>query len=64
MKLEIPNWSDRQRELSALVFLPNDHRNWSPTSGSSDVPAFWYGETELPYEGHQERPGLRDTWMN
>jgi hypothetical protein len=52
MELEISNWGDRQRELRALIFLPNYLRNRSPTSGNSDIPALWYGETEFPYEGH------------
>jgi hypothetical protein len=64
MELEISNRSDRQRELRALVFLPDDHRGRGPMSGDSDVPALWYGETEFPYEGHQQRPDLYDTEMN
>ena len=61
--LEISNWRDRQRELRALIFLPNDNGNQNPRSGSSDVPALRYGKTEFPYEGHQERLDLRDTSM-
>jgi hypothetical protein len=64
VKLGISDWSDRQRELRTLIFLSDDHRNRNPMSGSSDVLAFWYREGEFPYEGHQERPGLRDTWMD
>ena len=64
VRLEISDRSDRQRELRALVFLPDDRRNQHQSSDSSDVPAFRYGETEFSYEGHQERPDLRDTSMN
>jgi len=64
VRLEISNWSDRQRELGALIFLPDDHWNQNPTLGSLDVPAFRYGEIKFPYEGHQERPDLRDTLVN
>ena len=66
VRLEISNRSDRQRELRALIFLPDDNRNHDPRSGNStsDVPALRYGETELPYEGHQERSDLCDTLMN
>ena len=63
INLEISNWRDRQRELRALIFLPNDNRNFNPKSSNSDVPALRYGETEFPYEGHQERLDLRDTSM-
>ena len=65
--LKTPDWSDRQRELRAPIFLPNDHRNQDRSSGSSggsNVHALRYRETEFPYEGHQERPELRDTSMN
>ena len=63
-RLDISNWSDHQRELRALIFLPDDHRNKNPRSECSDVPALRYGETELPYEGHQERLHLRNTSMD
>jgi hypothetical protein len=62
--ISIYNRGDPQRELRALIFLPGDHRNKNPRSGSPDVLALWYGETEFPNEGHQERSDLRDTWMN
>jgi len=62
--LEISNWSDHQRELSTLIFLTNDYRDKNPRSECSDVPALRYGETELPYEGHQERLHLRDASIN
>jgi len=52
VRLETPNWSDRQRELRAFIFLPDDYGNKKPRSGSSDVPALRYGETEFPYESH------------
>ena len=61
---EISNWSDRQRELRTLIFFPNDHRKREARSDRSDVPAFRYGENELSYESHQERPDLRDTSIN
>jgi hypothetical protein len=61
VNLEIFNKGDHQRELRALIFLPGDHRNQKSRSGTSDVPALWYGETEFPYEGHQEHLDLRDT---
>jgi len=61
---EISNWSDRQRELRTLFFFPDDHRKREPRSDRSDVPAFRYGENEFSYEGHQERPDLRDTSIN
>ena len=64
VRLEISNWSDRQRELRALIFLSDDHRNQNPTLGSLDVPALRYGEIKFPYQGHQERPDLRDTLVN
>ena len=64
VRLKIFNWSDRQRELRAPVFFPDDHRNQHQGTQSSDVPAFRYGETEFSYEGHQERPNLRDTSTN
>jgi len=64
VRLEISDWSDRQRELGALVFLPDDRGNQHQSSDSSDVPALWYRETKFSYEGHQERPELRDTSMN
>jgi len=64
VRLEISDWSDRQRELRALVFLPDDRGNQHQSSDSSDVPTLWYRETKFSYEGHQERPELRDTSMN
>jgi len=67
VRLEIiseADWSDGQRELRTLILLPDDHRNQEPRSDSSDVSAFRYGETEFSYEGHQERPDLRDTSMD
>jgi len=65
--LKTPDWSDRQRELRAPIFLPDDHRNQdrsSGGSGGSDVHVLRYGETEFSYEGHQERPELGDTSVN
>ena len=64
VRLEIYNRSDRQWELRALILLPDDHGNQNRRSGSSDVPTLRYGETEFPYEGHQERLDLPDTSMN
>ena len=64
VRLGTPNWSDRQRELRASTFLPDDYRNKKPRSGSSDVPALRYGETEFPYESHQECLHLHETSMN
>ena len=64
VSLKISDWSDRQRELRALVFLPDDRRNQHQSPDSSDPPALRYGEIEFSYKGHQERPELRDTSMN
>ena len=64
VRLEISDWSDRQRELRALVFLPDNRGNQHHNLDCSDVPALRYGETEFSYEGHQERPELRDTSIN
>ena len=38
-RLEISDWSDRQRELRALVFLPDDRGNQHQGSDISDVSA-------------------------
>ena len=64
VKSEVSDWSDHQRELRALIFFPDDHREREPRSDRSYVPAFRYGETEFSYKGYQERPDLRDTSIN
>ena len=64
MRLEISDWSDRQRELRALVFLPDNRGKQHHNLDRSDVLALRYGETEFSYEGHQKRPDLRDTSIN
>ena len=64
VRLEISNWSDRQRKLRALVLLPDDRGNQHQGSDISDVPALRYREPKFSYEGHQERPELGDTSMN
>ena len=63
IRLDIPDRSDCQRELKTLIFLPDDHRNQNPRPGSSDVPAFRYGETEFSDEGHEERLDLCDALL-
>ena len=63
-RLEVSDWSDRQRELGALVFLPDDCGNQHQGSEISDLPALRYREPKLSYQGHQERPELGDTSMN
>ena len=51
-RLEVSDWSDRQRELRALVFLPDNRRSQHHSSDSSNVPALRYGEAEFSYEGY------------
>jgi len=58
---DIPDRRNRQRELGALILLPDDHRNKDPRPGGSDIPTLRYGETELPDEGHQECLDFCDT---
>jgi len=50
VRLEISDWSDRQRELRALVFLPDDRGNQHQSSDSSDVSALRYREPKFSYE--------------
>jgi len=64
VRSKISDWGDRQRELRAPVFLPDDRRNQHPSPESSDAPPLRYGETEFSYERHQERPELRNTSAN
>jgi len=64
VKLDVSNCSDRQRELRALVFFPDNRRDRHHSSDSSYIPALRYGEAEFSDEGHQERPNLRDTSTN
>ena len=64
VRLEISDWSDLQRKLRALVFLPDDRGNQHQSSDISDISALRYREPKFSYEGHQERPELGDTSMN